>query len=253
MIPPSAQAKPPSATDLLRHVPLFSGLDQAVITEVGRHTLFKKFAPGQVVFHQNDTTQHLVILISGKAQVVTLSEDGRQIGTQVLNPGDFIGELSVIDQQPKAESLVAVSESIVALVPAGIAKQLFLKYPMVTDQVLQHLCKTVRQVTQIRSVLAINRAQARIYHLLLRFAKPAPNQSLTIEGLPNQQTIAMMANVSRESVSRAIHALIKQNVLRKDSRRLIVTSPDTLTRLARGETEAAAVARNDQPEAAKHE
>lgn len=226
-----------SATGLLRQVPLLRGLDEPVLSEVAKTTTFRRFQAGMVIFQQNDTVTPLVILISGKAQVVQMTEDGRQIGSQVLNPGDFVGELSVIDHQPKAESLIALKESVVALIPAEITRQLFLRYSSVTGQVMEHLCKTIRRVTQIRSALAINRAQGRVYHLLLQFAKTAPDESLTIEGLPNQQTIAMMANVSRESVSRAIHALIKQNVLRKDARKLIVTSPGRLTELARGDTE----------------
>jgi CRP/FNR family cyclic AMP-dependent transcriptional regulator len=225
------------AVQTLRQVPLLSGLDEPTLIELSRHVIFRKFGPSQVLYRQQDKAEHLIVLIAGKLQMVSLSEDGRPMGAQVLNPGEFIGELSVIDSQPRSETLVSVSESIVALIPASVALQLFVAHPLVTHQVMQHMCKSIRQVTQIRSVLAVNRAHMRVYHLLLKFAKPAPNASLTIEGLPNQQTIAMMANVSRESVSRAIHALIRQNILRKDARRLVVTSPDALNRLARGEVD----------------
>jgi len=253
MIPLPAKTKAIPTTELLRQVPLFSSLDNTVIAEVGRRSIFKKFAPGQVLHQQNDVAPYLVIVISGKAQGITRLEDQRQIATQTLNQGDFVGELSVIDQLPANETLVALSETIVALVPREIAKQLFLKFPVVTNQVLEHLCKTLRQVNQLRSVLAINRAQTRIYHLLLRFSKPTSDQSLTIEELPNQQTLAMMANVSRESVSRAIHTLIKQNVVRKEHRRLVVISPEALTRLARGETEAAIVGKNGKNSKTQYE
>jgi len=235
---PSAPAfQEVSALDALKALPLLSGLAPGVVQEIARHTQFVRYAPGQVVFQQNESSNTFVIVLAGKAQVVSLSDDGRPIGTQVLNPGDFIGELSVIDALPRNETLVASQETVIAHLPASIAKQLFLQYPMITDRIFQQLCRTVRQVAQIRSVLAINRAQSRVYHLLLRFAKPAADNALTIERLPNQQTIAMMANVSRESVSRAIHALIKQNVLRKDARRLIIINPATLTKLAQGEVE----------------
>lgn len=232
---PSVQQLSP--LEALKALPLLNGLEAKVVEEIAKHTQFVRYAAGQAVFQQNEASDTFVIVLAGKAQVVSLSDDGRPIGTQVLKPGDFIGELSVIDTLPRNETLIAAEETVIAHLPASIAKQLFLQYPMITDRILQQLCRTVRQVAQIRSVLAINRAQSRVYHLLLRFAKPAENDALTIEQLPNQQTIAMMANVSRESVSRAIHALIKQNVLRKDARRLIITNPATLTKLAQGEAE----------------
>jgi DNA-binding GntR family transcriptional regulator len=60
---------------------------------------------------------------------------------------------------------------------------------------------------------------------------------LTIENLPNQQAIAIMANVSRETVSRAIRSLIDGQVIERDYRRLIVRNAALLTKLARGEAE----------------
>lgn len=231
-----------SALDAFKALPLLDGLEPAVAQEIARHTQFVRYSPGQVVFQQNESTNTFVIVLAGKAQVVSLSDDGRPIGTQVLNPGDFIGELSVIDALPRNETLVAEKDTVIAHLPAPIAKRLFLQYPMITDRILQQLCQTVRQVAQIRSVLAINRAQSRVYHLLLRFAKPTADNALTIERLPNQHTIAMMANVSRESVSRAIRALIRQNILRKDARRLIITNPASLTELAQGGVESSEAA-----------
>lgn len=77
----SVRAGARSVSDLLRQVPLLSRLDPLVLAEVGRHTVFKAFVPGQVVFRKNDESSDFVVLISGRAQVVNLSEDGRQIGS----------------------------------------------------------------------------------------------------------------------------------------------------------------------------
>src|SRR5690606_12838798 len=60
---------------------------------------------------------------------------------------------------------------------------------------------------------------------------------VTIENLPSQQAIAIMANVSRETVSRAMQALFSNNIVEKDNRRLIVRNPTALPKLARGEME----------------
>jgi CRP/FNR family cyclic AMP-dependent transcriptional regulator len=67
--------------------------------------------------------------------------------------------------------------------------------------------------------------------------KRSASDLLTIENLPNQQAIAIMANVSRETVSRAIRSLVDGQVVERDYRRLIVRDPETLKRLAKGEAE----------------
>jgi DNA-binding transcriptional MocR family regulator len=53
--------------------------------------------------------------------------------------------------------------------------------------------------------------------------------------MPNQNAIASMANVSRETVSRALGALVRAGVIRKDGRKLWVQDPMVLKRLASGE------------------
>ncbi|MGT2491378.1 helix-turn-helix domain-containing protein [Cupriavidus basilensis] len=69
-------------------------------------------------------------------------------------------------------------------------------------------------------------------------AKNPTGNLVTIENLPNQQGIAIMANVSRETVSRAIHALVSTGIVQKDLRtRLIVREPVLLEKLAKGEAE----------------
>jgi CRP/FNR family transcriptional regulator, cyclic AMP receptor protein len=67
--------------------------------------------------------------------------------------------------------------------------------------------------------------------------KATAGNLLTIENLPNQQAIAIMANVSRETVSRAIRSLVDGQVIERDYRRLIVRDPELLQKLARGEAE----------------
>jgi CRP/FNR family transcriptional regulator, cyclic AMP receptor protein len=67
--------------------------------------------------------------------------------------------------------------------------------------------------------------------------KKVAGDLLTIENLPNQQAIAIMANVSRETVSRAIRSLVEGHVIERDYRRLIVRDAAMLRKLARGEAE----------------
>jgi len=82
-------------------------------------------------------------------------------------------------------------------------------------------------------VLTIHRAHARIYNLLLNTAKPQANNILAISDLPTQHDIAALANVSRETVSRALQILIREGVIKKDTKRLIVCNVKKLEEMAK--------------------
>jgi CRP/FNR family cyclic AMP-dependent transcriptional regulator len=95
----------------------------------------------------------------------------------------------------------------------------------------------LRSSSQQHSLLSMNRSYSRIYAVLMNTAKKPVSAQPVIENLPTQQTIAMMATVSRETVSRAIQALLKMGVVTKDTKRLIVQDVATLEKLARGEAD----------------
>lgn len=90
----------------LAGVPLFKGISEhslerlsAVAGEVG-------FPAGQFIVRQGQVGTGLYVILSGAARVVSGSHDLARLG-----PGDFFGELSVIDQRPRAASVQAVEQT----------------------------------------------------------------------------------------------------------------------------------------------
>jgi CRP/FNR family cyclic AMP-dependent transcriptional regulator len=218
----------------LQQQALFQAMPEDRLARLVEHTTFQKFLKDQVIFQKSDAATHLVLLIAGQAHTIQFGEDGKSFITNKIEPGQAVGELSVIDGLARATTLVAASEVIVALIPNSIAKEFFIAEPSVTERLLQSLCKAMRQAGQIQSVLSINRAHSRIYHLLLNSAISQENNQLVINNPPTQHDIAAMVNVSRETVSRALQVLLKQGIIQKETKRLIVCNPQMLEQLAKG-------------------
>ncbi|WP_179401931.1 Crp/Fnr family transcriptional regulator [Burkholderia guangdongensis] len=228
-------SSPLKAIDLLKQQKLLRNVTDDVIAEVSRHIHYRRFGKRDFVVHKGDAGTSLLMLISGRLQVIALSEDGREIGLNFVETGDYFGELSIIDGGPRSASIVATTESVVGFLPKPQAEALFYRNPAVVEALLQRLCRTIRQASNYRSMLGLSRAYARVYSVLATSMRKGVGDLLTIENLPNQQAIAIMANVSRETVSRAIRSLIDSQVIERDNRRLIVRKPELLAKLARGE------------------
>lgn len=219
----------------LRQQKLLEGLGDDVVEELLESVQFKQFEKRDYVLHEGTPGDNLLMLIKGRLQIIALSDDGREVGLSFLEPGDYFGEIALIDGLPRSASVIASTQSIVGFLPKPKAMVLIEKYSIVSQRIMQRLCSTVRQASQNRSVLGLNRAHTRIFALLANTAKSGHGNLTTIENLPNQHAMAIMANVSRESVSRAINALIQKGVIQKDFRRIIIRDPATLDKLARGE------------------
>ncbi len=226
-------------TEAIRQQKLFEGLDPALLKQLESHVRFQYFQMRQMVLQQGSAGDALLLVVAGRLQVVSFSEDGREVGIHFLEPGDFYGEVAVIDDQPRASSLVSLADSVVGFLPKAIANELMTKHPLVAERVMRRLCKTIRDASRMRAALSVARAHARIFSVLNNTATLQPGTKTgVIENMPTQQALAMMANVSRESVSRALQQLVKQGIVEKDHRRLIIHQPQVLQTMASGAEEA---------------
>ena len=179
----------------------------------------------------------LLFLLSGQLQVIDVTEDGRAIGLRMLAPGDFFGEIALINNSTRSASVVAMSEVLVAFLPASTAMHLFSHSPSVANQMLQHLAQKIQRDSEFRSLLSINNTAKRIYTYLVLLQKNdagQPGAPAVVENLPTHQDIANMINTSRETVTRALTALAQQGIVQKDSHRLIIVKPDALQKLVQG-------------------
>ena len=212
----------------LQKIPLLSGLDSNALAKIGVLMSFRKAEKGNFILHKGGPGDHLLFLLAGRLRVVELTEDGKEIGLSILTPGDYFGELSIIDGQPRSASVVATEPSLIALLPTIHAHSLFFSHASVAKQVMQRLTQKIRSDSNHRAILGIQNAHRRVFALLAQLVRFAPGDLAVIENVPTHQEIAIMANTSRETVCRAFQVLIRQGVVEKDLRRLIVRQPEQL-------------------------
>lgn len=215
----------------LQNIPLLKNLEQELLGQIGKTMIFRSYSKGAFILHKGGTADYLVFLLTGQLQVVDITDDGRIVGLSFLYPGEYTGELSIIDTQPRSASVIANENSLVALLPQREARQLIYRHPLVAERVLTALAEKVRSATTYRTLLGIPSVTQRVYAYIEKIARPGPGNSITIENFPTQQEIAIMINTSRETVSRALRGILEQRVVEKDGRRLIVRDPAKLHEL----------------------
>lgn len=226
------------ALELLRTIQLFQELPESLQIEIAKDVQLKEFQKKDLIFRRGAPGNGLFMLFSGKLQVISTTDEGREVGIKFIEPGDFFGEIALIDGGPRSASIIAIETSTIGVLAREKALWLFQNVPQLAERIQKRLCATIRQEINHRSNLRGSKAYTRIYSVLFSNIPAQPsqaNQPSTIENLPSQESIASMANVSRETVSRAIQALVKQGIINKDARRLTINDPQILVRLARGE------------------
>lgn len=221
----------------LRKIPLLSELNDEEIIRVKAELRIRQYNKRDVVLHKGGSGDGLLFLLSGQLQVIDVTEDGRAIGLRMLAPGDFFGEIALINNSTRSASVVAMTEVLVAFLPAPTAMHLFSHSPSVANQMLKHLAQKIQRDSEFRALLSINNTAKRIYTylVLMQQSQPAkPGDPPVVENLPTHQDIANMINTSRETVTRALLTLVQQGIVQKDSHRLIIIKPDALQKLVQG-------------------
>lgn len=217
----------PSA-ELLAKIPLLHALDPELLQQLSAVMQIKQLAKRDYLMHKGDKGDDLVFLLQGRLLVLDVSAEGRQTGLNFLTPGDFLGELAIIDDLPRSATVLTIAPSLVTLLPKVHAKKLIFSHPVVAERMLRHISLRLRAATDYRALLGIHNAQQRVLSLMEMLAKPDPGRLLTIENMPTHEQIALMANTSRETVTRAIQVLHDEQVVEKDNHRLIIRLPDKL-------------------------
>jgi len=129
-------------TELLGAAPLFTGVDEAGLGMVAERAIEVDFAPGQVIARQGDVGTGFFIVVDGRVKVV-------RSGTTVahLGPGEFFGELSILDGGPRVAQVVT-DEPTVCLAIASWDFELVLRdEPGVALAVLKVVAARLREVT----------------------------------------------------------------------------------------------------------
>lgn len=221
----------------LHGIPLLRSLPQETLLRLSTRMDERHFARREVALGKDQTRVELGFLLEGRLQGVDFTVDGRGVGLYFVEPGDYFGELSIVDGQPPAEHVIAVVRSTAVFLEAEPARRLIVENPDMAQAVMARLAARVRNVSAQRTLLALPNPFQRLCVQLQLMARPEGPNVASLDPAPTHQELAMMINASRETVTRAFQLLMLREVIRRDGNRLVVLRRDFLTDIGEGRVE----------------
>lgn len=231
-----------ATTDLLRSFPLLASLPRETLDHLSTVTVIEKVPRRGVALDAREEEKSICFLFEGRLQGIDFTVDGREVGLYFVEAGDFCGELSLFDDLAKPELIVALAYSVVAKIPKPEITKIMLGTPSVMNVLANKLATRIRRLTLQRSLLAVSNIQQRVCSQLWLLANEDGRAErintadhLEIRFPPTHLEIAIMLNISRETVTRVFQTLQnRQIVQRNGSNSLLVTDPERLHLLAQG-------------------
>lgn len=217
----------------LRRIALLEGLPEAALEALAKRCAWRHYDADQTITSRDAPDRNVYFVVSGRVRAMMFSASGRQVTFSDQAAGEFLGETSAIDGQPRALDVVALESTLVAsLTPAGFSELLH-EHPVIVDRVLKRLTGLLRRTSERIIELSTLGVQNRIHAELLRLATTAgvDDNTAAIDPAPTHAEIGSRVSTNREQVTRELSALIKAGLLKKERGALRVLDVKRLKRL----------------------
>jgi CRP-like cAMP-binding protein len=208
--------------DLVRRVPLFAVLTESQAWSISQSIVKRRYKRGENIVEQGSKSNALFILLSGRARVISVDPKGREVIIAVLHPGDYIGEMSLIDGEPHSATVQAEVQTDVMMLGRVAFLQCLPENTSMSFAIMRGLAMRLRRADRKIESLALMDVYGRVARALLELTDEMHNEHV-IRNKPSRQDLAKMVGASREMVSRVMKDFEQQGfvVEREDGSMLI--------------------------------
>ena len=216
---------------LLARVPVFEELGAADLQRVADVAVPRRFAPGEVVFHEGDDSDTCYIVQGGHARALREHADGRQITLATFGPGDIFGELAMFDDERRSATVEATDELEVVAILGGDMRRLMREHPDIAVKLVISLGRRLRAANERLARQSFQTVQSRVALVLGQLVDQARAEGAgdgDVLVRTTQADLAKLAGSSRESASRFLAVLERAGVISQGRGRLTVHDPAAL-------------------------
>ena len=202
-----------SNLDLIRRVSLFSTLTPDQAEALAATVSKKRFKRGEILVEQGKKTDALYIVLAGRTRVLMADSKGREVILATLVSGDYVGEMSLIDNAPHSATVVAEQQVDVLVLGRDSFLRCLGENMEMSHAVMRGLVQRLRKASDNISSLALVGVYGRVAKVLLDSAVPDDSGALLIRDKVSRQDIAKMVGASREMVSRVMKDFEEQGFI----------------------------------------
>jgi len=115
--------------DALQSVPLFRALDEAAATELCELLTTRDVPAGRPIFHHGEPGDSMYLVEQGSVRISVKDTDGHDTTLAEMGQGDFFGEMSLLDGNPRSADATATVDSRLAVLPRDDFRSFLRKNP----------------------------------------------------------------------------------------------------------------------------
>lgn len=206
---------------MTRSEPLFSELSQEDISLMASYGQTRSYSRNSIIINRGDESDCLYIVQNGRVKVYISDEYGAEIILRYEGPGEYFGELSLIDEEPRSASVATVEESRLTYVSRKKFEQCLHAKPEIAVKLIRSMSKRIRSLTEELADCALKTVYQRVRIKLTNMAVQQNGKQIILQRLTHQE-IAGMVGSGREMVSRIIKKLQDGGYIEVDKKQISI-------------------------------
>jgi CRP/FNR family cyclic AMP-dependent transcriptional regulator len=206
---------------MLNDIELFADLDEQEFANLAHKAVTRQYPRNTVVINEGDISDSLYILLEGTVKVFLSNEDGKEVILNTQGPGDYFGEMALLDPAPRSASVMTTEKSKLSIIAKPDFEAFLRQHPEAMLKILCRSIKRLRALTDTVGSLALLDVYGRVARLLLKLAETEGEQKI-VKAEFTQQDIANRIGSSREMVSRILKDLRTGGYIEMRDRHIIL-------------------------------
>ncbi len=207
---------------LLKNVDIFSSLYDEHLTLFSKIANYKCYDKDEVILRQNDKeNQSFFVIASGQVKIYFSGIDGTELILEIINKGEFFGEMSLIDGEPRSATVKAVQKSNLLVIRRDDFLNELKKNSRLATILLIEMSRRIRRLEKKLTNLELISVYGKITTTLMGIIKEKGTHTCLTDGTdiniayncPSQQQIADMSGATKEAVSNAINYLQRKGFI----------------------------------------
>lgn len=218
-------------------MPLFAELTADGITGLERQMQAHGYRAGETIHRCGDPATSLFFLASGTAKLVRPSAQGHDVVLNILGPGEGCGTLGLLGQPVYPDSAVALTDSCVLVMSAGVLQDTMERHPRMALTVLDEVLHRLEQAEETIRRLSADNVRQRVAAALLFLADKLgdPQSEAIALAFPlTRSDLAALTGMTPETVSRVLSGLRDDGIVDTGRRRTTILDRHRLAAAAQG-------------------
>ncbi|MBZ0202336.1 MAG: Crp/Fnr family transcriptional regulator [Ignavibacteria bacterium] len=218
----------------LENINLFDGMSKDKMDMLAGKLKMQKIVKNEIIYFASEPSLSIFLLKEGKVKLSRISEDGKEIITAILNPGEIFGELALSGSSGREDTAIAMDDAVICTISKDSLEEILLENPKLNLKITKLIGLKLQRVERDLETLVFKDSNQRVIGFLSKYAERFGKKigtEIFIKSPFTHQDIANLTATSRQTVSTLFNQLKSKGLIDFSRNKIIIKDPAKLSKL----------------------